>query len=382
VRSIQIVHSIENEASGPSYSVMRLAEALAVRGLRSELFSLAEQPGNKNQQGVSLQSFPSNKFSIPLVSRLGFSTGLRNALFKAARGGAVLHGHGLWRMPTVYPGRVAARTGAPMIHSPRGMFGGAALAFSAKQKYLFWKLAQGKAIEPVSCFHATSQAELEEIRSFGLEAPVAIIPNGIDVPDIRIKKTSTGKRTVLYLGRIHPKKGIDQLLRSWSLTEQDHCDWHLRIVGPSEKGHTEELKALASELNISRARFDGPLYGNEKHEAYAAADLFVLPTLNENFGLVVAEALAQGTPVISTKGAPWEGLEHHHCGWWVGHGPEAIAGSLCEAMRQPPETLTAMGERGRAWVLRDFSWEGVAEQMEGLYRWCSDMGDKPDFVEK
>ena len=136
-------------------------------------------------------------------------------------------------------------------------------------------------------------------------------------------------------------------------------------------GHDDELRALATALGLTRVSVEGPIYGDAKTAAYREADLFVLPTLNENFGLTVAEALAAGTPAISTKGAPWSGLESEGCGWWIDHGVEPLAAALAHAMALPRETLKAMGDKGREWMARDFSWDRVARDMLDVYLWLA-----------
>lgn len=378
----QIVTSIEDESAGPTYSVVRLAEALASRGVKSSVLSLARSTGVRESAGVEFQSFlPDNGF-LSLPRQLAPSRTLANAVDEASRAGKLLHMHGLWRMPNVYPGLAAARTGAPLVFSPRGMLGSPALAFSPRQKQVFWHIWQRRALKALDCVHVTAPSELEDVRAFGLTAPAAIIPNGIDVPEHPLAKTKQINtfRQVLHLGRIHPKKGIDRLLKAWSLLEGSAEGWELRIVGPSENGYLDQLQALASELSLSRVRFDNPLYGNAKLAAYADSELFVLPTLHENFGMVVAEALAQGTPVISTIGAPWKGLIDEQCGWWIDHGPDALAATLKKGMSLSDKERADMGARGRDWMRRDFSWHAVAEKMEQLYMWCAGDGEQPDFV--
>jgi glycosyltransferase involved in cell wall biosynthesis len=257
------------------------------------------------------------------------------------------------------------------------MLGEAALAFSARRKKLVWALAQRKALEAAACFHATSMSEAEDIWRAGLTAPVAVIPNGIDIPKVQ---ALSGSRTILCLGRIHPKKGIDRLITAWAQLAGRYPDWRLRIVGPSEMGCIEDLQRQVHQLRAPRVDFDGPLYGEDKLMAYRKAGLFVLPTLNENFGMVVAEALAVGVPVVSTKGAPWQGLVSERCGWWTDHGTAAMEAAIDKALQLSDVERAEMGARGRAWMARDFGWDGIAASMVDVYAWCLGQGDRPNSM--
>jgi glycosyltransferase involved in cell wall biosynthesis len=304
---------------------------------------------------------------------------LSSALHHAARTADVIHNHGLWVLPNVSAGRVAANMATPLVISPRGMLAPAALAFSRVKKQVFWTLLQGSAIRGAACIHATSEQEYEEIRNFGLANPVAIIPNGIDVPELPARSTArpAAERVVLSLGRIHPKKGLSRLVHAWSKVEAGHPGWRLKIAGPPEARHDDELRALVAALDLGCVSIERPIYGDAKTGAYQDADLFVLPTLNENFGLTVAESLAAGTPVISTKGAPWSGLESEGCGWWIDHGVEPLAAALAHAMALPREALKAMGDKGRQWMAKDFGWDRVAHDMLGVYLWLARSAEPP-----
>ena len=215
-----------------------------------------------------------------------------------------------------------------------------------------------------------------------MKNPVAIVPNGIDLPEPRALSNSglAAGRIVLSLGRIHPKKGLDRLVRAWAKVEAAHPDWRLRIVGPDELGHAGELLTLAAELKARRVSVEKSVAGDAKIAAYRQADLFVLPTLNENFAITVAEALAAGKPVIATKGAPWRALQSEGCGWWIDHGIEPLSAALANAMVMTREALQAMGGKGRAWVARDFSWDRVARDMLDVYRWLALRGELPSTV--
>jgi glycosyltransferase involved in cell wall biosynthesis len=377
---LHVIDSVAEEASGPSYSVPRLCRALATNGDRVRLLSIGE-PGTTEADGYRHDRFRHDWNSVPILRRLRASRALRSALKSLAGDVDVVHAHGLWLMSNVYPAWAADRSGKPLVVSPRGMLGAAALRFSRWRKRLFWLALQGGALRRAACLHATSGAELADIRAAGLRQPVAVIPNGIDVaaPD-GAKKTSTGLRTALFLGRIHPKKGLESLLAAWARVEAVHPDWRLDIVGPLEVKYSGELQRIITDRKLARARLAGPLYGAEKFRAYAQADLFVLPTLNENFAMTVAESLAQGTPVISTKGAPWQGLEMHKCGWWIDHGADALAAALDRAMSLERHRLAEMGEAGRLWMQRDFSWDAIAREMSSIYGWLAGRGDRPSCV--
>jgi glycosyltransferase involved in cell wall biosynthesis len=328
------------------------------------------------------RSFAWDYSTIPVLRGLRVSSALSSELAREAIRSDVIHNHGLWLMPNVYAGWVASRARTPLMVAPRGMLGAAALQFSRMKKVLFWQFLQGPAIRCAACFHATSGQEYEDIRAYGLTNPVAIIPNGIDLPVShgRAVRGGAGDRVALSLGRIHPKKGLDRLVRAWAKVEAAYPGWRLRIVGPPELEHDAQLRALAAALKLSRVSIEPAIYGEEKNAAFEEADFFVLPTLNENFAMTVAESLAAGTPVICTKGAPWARLEPERCGWWIDHGIEPLAVALSGAMAMPREELSAMGRRGRAWVARDFGWDGIASKMAAVYRWLSGKVDRPECV--
>jgi glycosyltransferase involved in cell wall biosynthesis len=326
--------------------------------------------------------FPRDWSRVPILRNLRCSRSLARALRELAPKVDVIHNHGLWLMPNVYAGRAASLAGKPFVVAPRGMLAPAALAFSPLKKRIVWAVMQGDVVRRASCIHATSEQEHDEIRDFGLRNPIAIIPNGIDVPilDDRSKAATDCSRIVLSLGRIHPKKGLDRLVRAWAHVEAAHPKWRLRIVGPDELGHAGELAALAAEWKTQRISIEGSLAGAAKTAAYRDADLFVLPSLNENFAISVAEALAAGTPVIATKGAPWRGLAREGCGWWIDHGVEPLVAALDKAMTMTRAALKSIGAKGQAWMARDFSWDRVSHDMLDVYRWLAFHGEPPATV--
>jgi glycosyltransferase involved in cell wall biosynthesis len=381
MRAIQIVADLHVKHGGPSLSVPRLAQALTHCGIETEVFSV----GDTAAAGDTRQHrFAADFANAPFLSQFCLSGALAKAIDSEARGGAVLHSHGLWLAPNFYPAASARRFKRPLVTAPRGMLAGAALNFSRGKKALMWALAQKRALQAVTCFHATSQDEANDIRSHGFTQPIALVPNGVDLPDLNAiaagKAAREQVRTVLHLGRLHPKKAIDRLISAWADLEAQFPEWRLRIVGPSQAGYGDWLQAMANEKGLRRVSIEAPVYGAAKDALYRDADLFVLPTLNENFGMVVAEALANAVPVICTKGAPWRGLEAEGCGWWIDHGVAPMTDALRQALTKPRAELDPMGMRGHAWMMREFSWNRVGADMAGVYRWLDNRSPKPDCV--
>lgn len=381
-RCLHVIAGIGPQDGGPAYSVPRLVEALRLHHVDANLVSLWSTGEREQDQTVSfIERLP--RSSIPPLAAVAWSRPLAARIRDAARVGAVLHTHGLWLAPNIYPALVRRRTAeVRLVHSPRGMLGAAALQISARKKYASWLLGQRWALQAADLIHATASAEAEEIRAAGLRNPIAVIPNGVDIPALspRPLRSHDHQRTILSLGRIHPKKGLDRLVRAWALIADERPGWRLRLVGPSEVNFDMELAALAADLGAPNVEIAGPAYGPKKWEALRAADLFVLPTLNENFGISVAEALAAEVPVISTRGAPWQGLEREGCGWWINHGIEPLADTLRLATALLDTDRSIMGARGRAWMERDFGWDAIAERMAETYRWLREGGDPPSDI--
>ena len=372
-RIINIVPSIAEEASGPSYSVVRLCESLILAGDDAVLVALDWKP----------LAFPPNFLHTFQVGvgprRLGRSPQMYQWLSAQCANNRVnvLHNHGMWQANSLYPAWLFRKnSNICLVYSPRGALSEWAMSHGSILKKLFWPLLQRPALQKASCFHATAESEYEDIRRLGFKQPVAVIPNGIDIVSITPKNFEK-IRVLLFLGRIHKKKGLDILLRSWREVQSLYPNWRVVIAGGDEgyngtKGYLKEMQLLSKELGLVRVQFVGNLYGAEKMNAYRSAELFVLPTYSENFGLTVAESLAAGTPVIVSKGAPWHDLNERGAGWWIDIGVKALVDCLKEAMSRTPAELGAMGERGRSWMQRDFTWSSGGKKMAETYRWLCD----------
>ncbi|HXG60970.1 MAG TPA: glycosyltransferase [Planctomycetota bacterium] len=375
MRIVHILPALGIEASGPVYSVTRLCESLREEGAESQIAITDYVRGLSFPDYVKVFPLgfgPRSLCRSPRMARWLLTQAVQDRL-------DVIHSHGLWTMPNVYPGRARRRSNARLVVSPRGTLSPWSLNHHRIRKRIFWKLLQSQVLERADCLHATSEQEYRDIRALGFTQPICIIPNGIDIPPPRSSPPASPP-LLLFLGRLHPKKGVDLLLQAWREVQDTFPDWRLVIAGPDNDGYLATLQALARSLNLQRIVFPGPLYGDEKLAAYREASLYVLPTHSENFGLTVAEALAAGTPVITTKGAPWAELVREHAGWWIEPTVQSLVDCLREALSLPVERLIEMGEKGRQWMERTYSWKTLARRTLSTYQWLLTGGPPPAWV--
>ena len=261
--------------------------------------------------------------------------------------------------------------------------------WSLKQKWLKKRIArflyQDKDLKLAAALHATAASEAEQFRKLGFKNYCIVSPNGVNLPkgDLGLGercRCTADCRRALFVSRMHAKKGVLELVESWGRVKPQgwFCELVYTLNGDEEKAYEAKVKARVLELGLSdQFIFTGALDDDKKWEAYGRADLFVLPTYSENFGIVVAEALWAGVPVITTMGTPWQELESRKCGWWIdlptGNGLakwDALDVALKEATtRQPtptPSTLTSlprMGENGHRLVEEKYTWKAVCKAM-------------------
>ena len=241
------------------------------------------------------------------------------------------------------------------------------------KKVIGLMLYQYGALRKAHVLHATAASELQDIRRLRLASPVVVAPLGVRLQAQAVPKRPNPVHTVLFVSRIHPKKGLPNLVAAWAgLPSALRAGWRMLIAGPDQGGHTAELKELCGHLGIqNEVEFLGPVFGSEKDLLYNDADIFVLPTYSENFGSVVIEALAASTPVVCTKGAPWEALESERCGMWIDVGVEPLRNALQKMMAMSDVQRQEMGARGRDYVAREYCWDSVAKRMLAAYQGTS-----------
>ncbi|MUP44554.1 glycosyltransferase [Gramella sp. BOM4] len=376
MKFFHVISSIDKSTGGPAYSVTTLISAL-LKNSNSTVDLYCGRTSNPLKNRFS-SSYGEIHF-LP-YRWLGKLSGLEEDInYKKPN---ICHGHGIWQMPCHQMAVSARKLGIPYIITPRGMLDEWSINHKGLKKKIALSLYQRKDLEMASAFHATSILEAKNIRKAGFKNPIAIIPNGIEIPNLLNETTKKGaKKKLLFVSRLVKNKGIEELLIAWSkLGEDIKENWELNILGAGEEKYEKKLKLIKSDLKLTNLYFKGPVYGEAKESYLKEADLFVLPTYTENFGNAVAEALAYGIPVITTKGAPWEELLNTDSGWWIDMGINPLKSVLEEALQISPESLSKMGENGRRLIETKYSIKAVSMQMLELYDYLVNKADKPDFL--
>ncbi len=285
----------------------------------------------------------------------------------------IVHIHALWS-PWLYKMyRWAKKNGCKVVWSPHGMLTPWALGQKKWKKRLALWLYQMRGLRGANLLHVTAESEVEDVRRLGLKNKVAIVPLGVEVPAdglprrVAARNDVAGQRTALFVSRVHPKKGLFDLVDAWGVLKPK--GWRLVIAGPSQEGHAEAVIKRARALGLGEAvvQYMGPVFGADKDKLYATADVFVLPTYSENFGVVILEALAQGCPVLTTKETPWQSLEEKGCGWWIDVGVKPLTAALQKVLALPQSELMAMGQRGYEFAKANYDWSSLAPKMIEAY---------------
>jgi glycosyltransferase involved in cell wall biosynthesis len=364
---LHTVASLNESEGGVPRSTLALARHLSERRVCVAVVQVEADGGG--QQAAWAEPWHGLRVHTGLGSRykLHDAGRLLNALYGGSRIDLV-HDHGIW-LP-MHHGIAAwcQQNGVPRIVSVRGMLNPWAVGHHAARKRFAWHAFQRRDLATADVLHATSDAELSAIRSAGMRQPVVLLPNGIEPPAEMPPPPSAGLRTALFLSRLHPSKGVDLLLQAWR--DAAPRGWRLLIAGAGAADFVRSIDDAIVALGLrDTVALCGPADDASKWGLYAQAELFLLPTRSENFGLVVAEALASGVPVITTHAAPWDWLPARHAGWWVPVDSSSLAGAIRTATALSPGELRGMGRRGRAEALARFDWPAIAAQFSAAYDW-------------
>ena len=382
MRFIFTIADLTVESGGPPRSVTGLASALAESG--HEVFICA---GEKNttfplilpQSGkVSIRKI--RYLRLPLINwsyPVGLVSNIRNL---ACTSETFIHDNMPWNLVQIELKRFKKKSKAHLISCTRGSLNKWCFASKNWKKRPFWNHISKDFYNLSDFIHVTSQEELDDVRALGVTASMALIRNATDIPNESYvaSHTSEKEKKLLFLSRISKKKGLELLLNAWSKVRKS--EWKLIIAGTDSEGYLSVLKQLSMELHVNDfVEFIGGVGGLKRDEVYAQADLFILPTFSENYGLAIAEALAHGLPVITTKGAPWKDIVDNKCGWWCDINEESIVNALNEAMLLSNQERKMMGQRGREYVMKEHSWKSAAAKMEASCLYVLGKRERPEF---
>ena len=369
MKLLHVVPSLEARHGGPSRSVKALCTALAGTGAETELLTTdpgAPAAGTREQ----VEHLLVRTFRREWPQRLSCSAGLRSAALRS--GAAVIHHHSLWLRPLHYAHRAARKNGAKFVISPRGMMSAWAWHHHGMRKRLADLLVHPGALHGADGWHATSTEEESEIRALGFTQPVCVAPNGVEPPSpgeqaeaIRYWQArcpaSASRPVALFYSRFHQKKRVLELIDLW--LQRGPKDWLLLLVGIPQDYTPESLERYV--MRMSGAGRIQAFSGADAPAPYPIASLFLLPSHNENFGLVIAEAMAHGVPALVTDTTPWREITRNEIGWCVSWAE--FGATLVQATDQGVDRLRARGALAREWVLREFAWENSARRLARFY---------------
>jgi glycosyltransferase involved in cell wall biosynthesis len=380
-RRLRILHVVPTYYPAVRYggtirSVHGLAAALGRRGHEVHVYTTSvDGEGDLDvplDRPVDLDGVAVHYFRVPALRRLFWAPALRRSMRESVSHFDIVHLHSVFLYPTWAAARIAAWAEVPYVMSPHGMLVGDVIRRKSRLVKTAWiNLVERTTLARAAALHVTADLEGEEIRALRLPIPNVVrnVPNGIEWPAQHAPLSETPfanlpPRYALFLSRISWKKGLDRLITAW----QRVPDLPLVIAGNDDEAYTPKLLRLAQSLGLTeRVIFTGPVSDEHKWALYERADLFLLPSYSENFGMVVAEAMYMGCPVVVT---PEVGLARAVASAGAGVVTSNNTATLSMAindMLADPERRLEMGRRGAEAARRLFSWTRVIEQMESLY---------------
>lgn len=361
--------------TGPPQQLHRLARALRADGVDVRVITT-------NGNGSDVLAVPAGRFieheGVPVYYGRRFrrtadlSFDAWRAIVREGPAADLIHVTGIFSWMNLAAAAVGRRHGVPVIVSPRGSLDPDALIFSPLKKAVFFWLGGTRALDEAAAFHVTSQMERAHVAARLPGRRIEVVPNGVSLPSdddlAQWTNAPPAAPTALFLGRIHPKKNVIPLVQAWASVASRHAGANLVLAGPDDHGHRAEVERTIVALGVSGSvRLAGFVGGEALSRLLATSACLILPSLTENFGNVVVEALAHRIPVIASTGTPWGGLRDRDCGWWIHPTVEGLAAAIDEALAISPAARAEKGERGRRWMIESFSWSSFAGRMADFY---------------
>lgn len=373
---MKVLHTgtLDVNAGGPAMSTYYTLYGLRQQGVEAEIIMYPLSPTGR----LRGENVPVHFAKAPWEHKMAYSPALKKEIEKLGEYD-IYHAQGVWQYPTYALADIARKKGKPYLITPRGMLYPQDIRKSNKFfKELSLKFRLLDDLNRAACVQVTCKEEMEHCRNLGVTSPIAIIPNPIEIKEYKETKKDDVFR-LGYLGRLSPRKNVEGLIYAFAELRKETAHAELLIIGGGDEEYEAFLKKEVSRLGLTNVRFAGFLSGKEKDEAIASLSVLAMPSEFENLGNVILEGLVRGIPCIATKGAPWEELETHQCGWWVEYKQKAITEAVRQALSS--NELKEMGERGKLLVKENYSVEAIAEKMKELYTYISNnKHSKPSFL--
>lgn len=368
--------SIDKRLGGPSRSVPILARGLANKGILTTLLTCKTEQMNVHlldNSTVDLKIIDAN------VNVKCFEKDILDAKYD------LIHLQNLW-MPLYHKmARIARKHNIPYIMTPRGCLEPWCMKQKRIKKLVAFHLYQKRDLQQAACILATSKMEADNIRALGITSPIAIIPNGIDISEYKCRTSEDKthvKKQILFLSRIHEKKGIEFLINAWEQLRAKYPTWNVVIAGNGEESYIHRLNEIIKSQSLwDCVEIIPPVFGEDKRRLYCESSLFVLPSYSENFGMVIAEAMSCGVPVITTNGTPWQELNEMKLGWCIDLSLENLITSISKAIELGQDSLFRMGQECSKHIRDTYQYTEVAAKNKAVYEWILNGGVKPDFVQ-
>lgn len=293
----------------------------------------------------------------------------------------VVHGHGLYVGPNQAFGHAARRSGKPLVYHVHGMFEPYILNRARWKKRLAHWLFEESNFEHARLWRALTPKEADQIRACGIRAPIMVVPNGLDLAQFSTEDRMNGgshsrcaptlkeKCRLVFLGRLHPKKGLDMLLSAWARLNRFHHEWELLIAGPDEHGYQADLERAVDNLDLKGSvKFVGPVVGVDKIALLQSADLFILPSYSEGFPMSLLEAMACEVPVIATTACNFPDISERQAGWECAACRSEVLQALETALQADAQERAQRGQHGRRLVEERYSWPPLIQRLSDACR--------------
>lgn len=388
MKVLTFLTDIDNRSGGPSRSVPMLVKGLAEVGVDITLMTFRSDDMNTHAlEGTCAK--------LKVLEEGATSKEIEEYILTEKFD--IIQMQSMWAKSYHQVAQIARKHKIPYLITPRGMLEPWSLSQKKWKKKLALMLYQMKDLQKAACIFTTAEMEAQHVRALGVKVPMSVIPNGIETDGYACRPSIDGvKKQILFLSRVHVKKGIELLIDAFARLHKDFSDWTVVIVGNGEADYIESLKQKVMSLELEDCiKILPPVFGDAKTKLYQESSLFCLPSYSENFGMVIAEAMSCGVPAITTNGTPWQLLNgdcttmgasldmldgDKRTGWCIELSVENLENTLREAMSIDSVALYEMGQRGSRMINENFNYRSVAKKTKNLYEWIVEGGKEPEFM--